>query len=61
MEGQEVPGQEESVSTSGVVLEHLVKPKLSGGLKQYFTLVRDPPDPQDPPDHQDLPDLPRRH
>ena len=47
MAGQEVPGHEESVSTSGVVLEHLVKPKLSGGLKQYFTLVRDPADPQE--------------
>ena len=47
MAGQEVPGHEESVSTSGVVLEHLVKPKLSGGLKQYFTLVLDPPDPQE--------------
>ena len=48
MAGQEVPGHEESVSTSGVVvLEHWVKPKLSGGLKQYFTRVRDPPDPQE--------------
>ena len=46
MAGQEVPGHEESVSTSSVE-EHWVKAKLSGGLKQYFTLVRDPPDPQE--------------